>query len=56
MSEEQNDLSMFTLLDDNQNPIKTTTYVGDKEPMKDYSTETSQLSTSSSSIDPPLVT
>jgi hypothetical protein len=48
---EEHDLSIFTLLGDNYNST-TTTYIGGKELMKNYSTETSD---SSSSIDSPLV-
>lgn len=55
MNKEQNNLFLLTLLDINQNPLTTITYIDDMTPMKDSSIETSGSSNSSSPVDRPLI-
>jgi hypothetical protein len=56
LQNEQYELSIFALLDDAQNSTTSTAYGGNKDLMDNYSTETPQSSTLSSSIGSPLVT
>jgi hypothetical protein len=55
LDEEQNEMSIFELISDVQNPTTTTEYRSNKNSVKNYSTEASRSFSSSSPVDPSLV-